>query len=202
MSKVSSPGSVATGPGASVREIAARFGNDPARLMDIGRAVHAALGHISEETVGEIAGALGVRRAAVRDALSFYVFFPRIPQGKTVIHVCNAVSELMLGAAGVVAAFEQALGIRVGETTPCGAFTLHHAPCIGMSDQGPSALINGVPVVGLKPADVPALLDALRAGTPPSALPQPGSSGAIVNSLRRFSRESSNCMAASTISGP
>jgi [NiFe] hydrogenase diaphorase moiety large subunit len=55
----------------------------------------------------------------------------------------------MHGAERVAAAFAEALGIDVGQTTPDGRITLEHTSCIGMCDQSPAALINDVVVTNL-----------------------------------------------------
>lgn len=155
-----------------VAEIVAQYGKAPGRLMDVARAVHERLGCLTEATVGEIADALGVHRVLVRDMVSFYAFFSRRPQGKTVIRLCNAVVERMKGADAVTCAFEAALGIKVGETTPDGAVTLLHTSCIGLSDQAPGALVGTTPLTNLTPADAPRIVEAIRAGRNLETLPQ------------------------------
>lgn len=155
-----------------VNQTVERFGKDRGRLMDIARTLHARLGYLSEETVGHIARALGIHRVEVRDMVSFYSFFSREKQGYTVIRLCNAVVERMKGADAVGKAFEKALGIRFGESTPDGLIALRHTACIGLSDQAPSALINGVPFSNLKPEDVPGIVNAIREGEDMLNMPQ------------------------------
>ena len=155
-----------------IQEIVEQYGKDRFRLMDIARSVHARLGYMSDEVMGEVQRALGIHLVEVRDMATFYTFFTRSPKGKYVIRLCNAVVERMKGADAVGEAFEKALGIRCGETTADGLFTLEHTACIGLSDQGPGALINGVPVTNLTPADVPKMVQALRKGEDPAKLPQ------------------------------
>jgi len=155
-----------------INQIVDQFGKDRSRLMDIARAVQAKLGYLPEEAMGLIPQALGIHRVEVRDMASFYSFFARQRKGKVMIRLCNAVVERMKGADAVAQAFEKALGISAGETTADGMFSLEHTACIGMSDQAPGALINGIPVTGLSPADVPKIVKALRKGDDPAKLPQ------------------------------
>ena len=155
-----------------VQEIVKQFGADRSRLMDITRAVHAKLGYLPEEAVGCIAQALGMHRVEVRDMASFYTFFSREPKGRTVIRLCNGVVERMKGADEVAKAFEEAVGVPFGQTSPDGAVSLEYTACIGLSDQAPGALINGVPVTNLRPADVPAIVEVVRSGKDPASLPQ------------------------------
>ena len=147
-----------------VQEAVAKFGKDKKRLMDIARAVHAKTGHLSEDIVGTIADALGCHRVEVRDMTSFFAFFSREPKGKTTIRLCNSVVERMKGADAVAKAFEKAVGVRFGETSPDGLISLEYTPCIGMSDQAPAALVDGKVVTNIRPEDVKSIVDAVRSG--------------------------------------
>ena len=147
---------------AAIKEIVADFGNDHSRLLDIARAIRDRLGYFSEETIGQIAAALGMHRVEVRDMVSFYAFLPRQPKGKTTIRLCHSVVERMSGADAVAKAFEDALGISFGETTPDGEFSLEYTSCIGMSDQAPAALVDGVVFTRLTPEDVPGVIKSIR----------------------------------------
>jgi len=155
-----------------IRQIVAQYGKDRGRLMDVVQAVHAEFGYLSEETLGEIAKALDLHRVQVRDMVSFYSFLARRPQGKTVVRLCNAVVERMKGADEVAAAFEKAAGISFGETTADGSVSLSYTSCIGLGDQAPSALINGVPFTNLKPSDAADILKAIKKGADITSLPQ------------------------------
>ncbi|MFO7974287.1 MAG: NAD(P)H-dependent oxidoreductase subunit E [Candidatus Hydrogenedentota bacterium] len=147
-----------------VQEAVEKFGKDRKRLMDIARAVHAKTGYLSEDMIGAIATALGCHRVEVRDMVSFFAFFSREPKGKITIRLCNAVVERMKGADAVAKAFEEAVGVRFGETTADGLISLEYTPCIGMSDHAPAALVNGKVLTNLRPEDVPAIVEAIRAG--------------------------------------
>jgi [NiFe] hydrogenase diaphorase moiety large subunit len=155
-----------------VQEVAAQYGNDRTRLMDIARGVHARLGHFSEECIGALAEALDMHRVEVRDMVSFYAFFSRTPRGSHTVYLTNSVVERMNGAEALRAAFEKELGCGVDETGAEGAVYFGQTACIGMSDQAPSALVDGVPLVNLTPGDVPAIVKALREGTDVRSLPQ------------------------------
>jgi [NiFe] hydrogenase diaphorase moiety large subunit len=96
-----------------------------------------------------IAAALGTHRVEVESVVSFYSFLSDKPKGKVVIRLCNDIIDRMQGADRVAQAFSDALGISFGETTPDGAISLEHTPCIGLCDQAPAALINDVPVTDL-----------------------------------------------------
>ena len=107
---------------------------------------------------------LGIHPVEVEDMLSFYAFFDRQPRGRNRIRLSKTPISFMKGAKEVARAFEEALGISVGGTSADGAFTLQWTSDIGMADQEPAALINGMILTGLTPEDVPQIVAALRHG--------------------------------------
>ena len=141
-----------------------RFRGDRTRLLDMVRGLHAELGHISEETIAALAEALDTPRVEIRDMVSFYSFFSREPQAANVIRLCHAVVERMHGADAIAQALEEATGTTFGANEPEADIALRYTSCIGLSDQAPSALINGVPVTNLTPEDVPELVAGVRSG--------------------------------------
>jgi [NiFe] hydrogenase diaphorase moiety large subunit len=146
----------------SIKSILAEFGNDRGRLMDIAIKVQEQFGQVSEESMDEIAKGLNIPLVMVRDAVTFYSFLHTEPTGKNVVRLTNAPVENMLGAHDVAAAFEKETGVKFGETSKDGSITLEKTACIGMSDQAPSALINGIPVTKICPEDVPGIVKEMK----------------------------------------
>ena len=72
----------------------------------------------------------------------------------------------MNGRAAVAAAFEKEAGCRFGETTSDGTIGLFDTSCIGMNDQEPAAIINGVVFTRLTAAGAGELVAAMKAGKP------------------------------------
>jgi len=145
-----------------IREICGTCGNDPTRLMDIARAVQGKFGCVSSQALDLIAQAVGIPRVEVESLVSFYAFLSVKPKGKVVIRLCNDVIDEMLGAEKVARAFIEELGIPFGETTPDGKITLEYAPCIGMCDQAPAALINDIVVTYLSSDKAREIVRVLR----------------------------------------
>ena len=134
---------------ATITGICESFGKDPTRLLDIVLAVQAEYGCIDSEARELIAETLGVPRVQVEEVVSFYSFLHAEPRGKVVIRLCDDVIDTLRGADRVAEGMEKELGIRFGETTEDGLFSLERAPCIGMTDQSPAALVNDVVVPSL-----------------------------------------------------
>lgn len=130
----------------TVGEVCRSVEFDRSRMIDVVREIQKRYGNVSGEAMELIARELKTHRVEVESVVSFYAFLSEMRQGKVVIRLCNDVIDRMHGADRVLAAFEEELGIRVGETTPDGEITLTTTACIGMSDQAPAALINDVVV--------------------------------------------------------
>jgi len=142
---------MSTQPTDPIRSICEAHGNDRHRLLDIATAVQRSRRCVDGGSMDEIAAVLGIPRIDVESLVSFYSFLSSEPQGRVVIRLCDDVIDEMMGAREVAESFEDELGIRFGETTPDGRFTLEYTSCIGMCDQAPAALVNGLVLPRLRP---------------------------------------------------
>lgn len=145
-----------------IQKSCAHFSNDPKRMIDILWSVQDQLGWISNDTMECIARYTGSYRVEVEGVVSFYSFFKQSPQGKFVIHLCDDIIDQQAGMVDVEHTLKELLKINVGETSKDGLFSLHHTPCIGMSDQAPAALINNVVVTKLTPTKIKTIIRTLK----------------------------------------
>lgn len=159
---------------ALIERIVRDLGPDGTHVMDVARAVSKRFGYIPNSAIPAIAKHLKLSPVEVRDMITFYGHLSTEPLGTTVVWLCNAVVENMMGAAEVATAFERETGIRFGETTADGEISLRYTACIGLSDQAPSALINGVPFTGIHPELVREIVRGIRAGLDLTTLPGSG----------------------------
>jgi [NiFe] hydrogenase diaphorase moiety large subunit len=155
---------------ASITRICADHSNDRNRMMDIVRAVQAKSGAVTREAMAAIAQAVGCRRVEVESVVTFYAFLSAKAKGKVIVRLCNDVVDRMNGLDDVAKALSKALGIGFGATTADGAITLEYAPCLGLCDQAPAALVNEVPVTSLTPDGARKLAADLKAGVAPAKL--------------------------------
>ena len=156
---------------ATIESIVQEFGADRSRLMDIVLAVQHRFGHVGGDAIQAIAAGLGIHAVEIEDMVSFYAFFDLEQRGRNRIRLSKTPISIMKGAKEVARAFEGALGISLGQTSADGAFTLEWTSDIGMADQEPAALINGMIVTALTPGDVPQIVDALRQSGQAGGLP-------------------------------
>jgi [NiFe] hydrogenase diaphorase moiety large subunit len=146
----------------AVEAIVADFEADRSRLLDIVEAVQRKWGYVGDDAVQVIAAGLRIHAVEVEDMLSFYAFFDRHPRGRVRIRLSKTPVSIMKGAQEVARAFEAALGIKMGEDSTDGGFTLQWTSDIGMADQEPAALVNGMVLTRIGAEDVPAIVAALR----------------------------------------
>lgn len=110
--------------------------------VDVMAAIQARDGYLSDAGVEEAARRLGMDPIEVEELATFYTFIYREPVGRHVIHICDSVVCWMEGSETIGGHLMEKLGIRMGETTPDGRFTLLPVCCIGYCDRAPAVLIN------------------------------------------------------------
>jgi [NiFe] hydrogenase diaphorase moiety large subunit len=147
-----------------IQAIIIKHQKDPARLLDMIREIQEISGHVSRDAVSEVAAATGLSEAEVLGVVSFYHFFSLAPRGQYAVYLNNAITSRMRGSAAVARAFEEEAGCSFGEVSPDGLIGLFRTSCIGMNDQEPSAIINGVVFTRLTPLKVRHLVRAMKAG--------------------------------------
>jgi [NiFe] hydrogenase diaphorase moiety large subunit len=127
-----------------IQSILIAYKKDKTRLMDVLIDTQEAFGFISDDSVDIIATGLNISRADVEQTLSFYHFFSQKPLGKYNIYLNDSAVANMMGRIAVAKVFEEEVGCKFGEVTENGQIGLFNTSCIGMNDQEPAAIINGL----------------------------------------------------------
>ena len=112
-----------------------------------------------------MADALDLTPAYCKAVASFYDMFHTAPVGKHLVEVCTNVSCALVGAQGVLEAFESELGIRAGETTEDNEVTLRAVECFGGCGWGTVVSIDHRYREPVRPEDVPQLVSEVRGGS-------------------------------------
>lgn len=147
-------------------EILSKYRKDRTRLIEILKEIQSADGFISDQAVQVVAESLGLSQAEVEGVISFYHFLSDRPLGKYVVYLNNSITAEMAGREKVARALEQETGCRFGQTSADGLITLMETSCIGMNDQEPAALINGIVFTRLTPEKVKKLVGRMKMGQP------------------------------------
>lgn len=119
-------------------------------------------GHIGAEAMAYVAGKIGVAPAFVAGVVSFYTMFHPQPIGRHHIQVCCTLPCALRGALDVMRYLEEKLGIKRGETTRDGTFTLSAVECLGACDTAPMFQINEDEHGHLDPGKIDAILASLQ----------------------------------------
>jgi len=99
-------------------------------------------GYLSMETQQMVADLLDVRLMVVREVVTFYTMFREQPCGTYLMEVCTNAGCMLNGADELLQHMTEALGIKVGETTPDGMFTVTEVECAGACSGAPVVQIN------------------------------------------------------------
>jgi NADH-quinone oxidoreductase subunit E len=125
-----------------IEEHAAMFPDARASVSEALMIVQESRGWVSDEAVEEVARVLGMTPDEVDGIATFFELIYRKPVGRHVILVCDSVSCWVTGSVHITDHLTQKLGIRPGETTRDGLFTLLPAGCLGVCEQAPAMMID------------------------------------------------------------
>jgi NADH-quinone oxidoreductase E subunit len=119
-------------------------------------------GHISPDTMRQVAGLLGLSEAYVRGVTSFYTMYNKRPVGRFLIQVCTNISCNLCGGDEVLAAFLEHTGTELGGTSEDGDFTIMEVECLAACGTPTAVQINSRYYENVTPESVPAILERLR----------------------------------------
>ncbi len=110
-------------------------------------------GYLPEPVAGEVANALKVPLVDVYGVIDFYSMLYKEPVGETIVRVCGDPSCALFGSDAVLEALCQHWDVSLDQISPDGAVTLERAPCLGLCEHAPAALVGQTPVGNIKPQD-------------------------------------------------
>lgn len=113
------------------------------KLIPILQDVQAADGYISKPAVLRVARHLNIPASKVYGVATFYNQFRFKPVGKYHIMICRGTACHVKGSAAVLKMCEEVLGIKAGDTTRDGLFSIEVVACIGACGLAPVISING-----------------------------------------------------------
>ncbi len=145
-----------------IRAIAAQYPESRSAIMPALRLAQERHGWLSPQALAEVGEALDLTPAYCQAVASFYDMFHLEPVGRHAIEVCTNVCCGLLGAQHVLEAFEAELGVRAGETTKDGAFTLRAVECLGGCGWPTVVAVDHRYRLGVKAEDAAAIVAELR----------------------------------------
>jgi len=150
---------------AQVRKLATRYPDSKTAILPALRlAQEQNDGWLDTKSFERVGEALGLTPAYCKAVATFYDMFHLAPVGRHSIEVCTNLSCALSGAQQVVDAFESELGIKPGETTEDGEITLRTVECLGGCGYATVVSVDNRYRQFVKPEDVPAIVEDVRAG--------------------------------------
>lgn len=126
-------------------------------------------GHVNDEVQRLVAETLGLPESHVHGVASFYTQYYKEEKGKFVLDVCTCLSCQLCGGYDILQHLEEKLGIKAGETTEDGMFSVQEVECLGACGYAPMMQItNDVYVNNLTKEKADEVVDSLKKGEMPS----------------------------------
>jgi len=119
------------------------------------------LGHVSVESEQMVADYLGMPPIAVHEVTTFYNMYNQRKLGKYKLNVCTNLPCQLREGVSALQYLEHTLGVKMGETTLDGMFTLQQSECLGACADSPVMLVNDRSMCSFMTSD---RLDRLIAG--------------------------------------
>jgi NADH-quinone oxidoreductase subunit E len=141
-------------------ELAHYDNNAEAVAIEAMKVVQHHRGWVSDEALQDLSEVLGMSVHDLDSVATFYNLIYRRPVGRHVIHVCDSISCWLVGYLTVRDHLMVRLGIKYGETTPDGKFTLLPIVCLGDCDNAPTMMIDRDMHRKLTPEKIDAILES------------------------------------------
>ncbi len=136
-----------------------KYRDDQGALIPVLHEVQDSFGYLPIEVQKVISDELHIPLAEIYGVVTFYARFSTQPKGKYAVSVCMGTACYVKGAGKILEKFENTLGIKAGEVTEDGMFSLDACRCIGACGLAPVATVNGEVYGKLVQADVQTICD-------------------------------------------
>lgn len=118
-------------------------------------------GYLTTALMDAVAEYLDMEPISVYEVATFYTMYEHEPVGRHKISVCTNISCMLCGSGDVVDYLQRKLGIKMGETTPDGKFTLREVECLAACGGAPMFMIDKTYYENLTREKIDAILDNL-----------------------------------------
>ena len=145
-----------------LRKVIAEHKGQPGATMPVLQAAQEIFGYLPEEVQIIVAEGLEIPLSEVYGVASFYAQFTLNPKGKYQISVCLGTACYVKGSDKILEAVEKELGIKCGECTEDGLFSIDSCRCVGACGLAPVMMIGEEVYGKLTPEMVKGIIDKYR----------------------------------------
>lgn len=159
-----------------IDQIKAKFPTVKAATLQVLWVAQRKYGHVKSDVQKLVAETLDLPLSHVHGVASFYTQYYKEEKGKFVLDVCTCLSCQLCGGYEILHHLEDQLGIKAGETTDDGMFSIQEVECLGACGYAPMLQVtNGVYVNNLTKEKADKLLENLKNGDMPDfeSMPMP-----------------------------
>lgn len=147
---------------APLDEVIEEYAGSPGSVIPVLQRAQAIYGYLPGEVLAYIAKKLRVPQSQVYGVATFYAQFYLQKRGRNSVRICDGTACHVRGAAKIIEALEEELGVAAGETTPDYRVTLEVVYCLGSCGLSPVAVINDQVVGRLVPSKAVELVRNLQ----------------------------------------
>lgn len=143
-------------------DIVGRYPKKEGAMLPVLYLAQQEFGYLSPEAIEYVAGLMGVSSARVYGVVTFYTMLNMKPVGRHHIQVCRTLPCALMGAEKITGHLEEKLGIRLGQTTSDGKFTLSEVECLASCGTAPMMQVNDDYYENLNEEKVEKILRSLK----------------------------------------
>jgi len=147
-----------------VEDILQKYSAQPGALVSILNEIQKAYRYLPKEALRLVSKSRRLPVSRLFSLASFYSAFSLTPRGEHEICVCMGTACHVRGAPSVLEQIERALGIRAGETSADGKYTLETVRCLGACAMGPIVVVDGKYHGNVEPRRVVSFLPEVKKG--------------------------------------
>jgi len=143
-------------------DIIAKCKGQKGGIIEAFHAIQEQYNYIPEEALREAAKEFGIPEAKAYGVATFYSYLSVEKRGRYIIRMCESAPCHVAGADELLKEMESLLGIKVGETTADGKFTLELTECIGQCQATPVITVNSEPYFDVDKAKLTEILASCK----------------------------------------
>ncbi len=147
---------------AKVDALAAHYPEPRTALLPALHLCQQELRHVPPEFMAFIAEKLGMTPAHVRGVVTFYEMYTERPVGRYLLQVCRTLPCMLSGSEVLMEHLSRKLGLKPGQTTGDGKFSLVAVECLACCDGGPALMVNETLYRNVSPARADQILAGLE----------------------------------------
>ena len=147
---------------AKLAQVMTEYKNVKGALMPILQKAQGIYGYLPIEVQKKISDGMDVSLAEIYGIVSFYSQFLLNPKGEVAVNVCMGTACYVRGAGDILKKVSENLGVKPGETSSDGKYSLEGVRCIGACGLAPVILVNENVYGRLKPEDITGILEKYK----------------------------------------